>query len=130
MADNWMEWLRDQEHSRRTDDEPDHWSYPAQTLAELSNRSDRIRALESELTSARTTIADLSYQLGKSQGEAEGHRLVRVGLESELAEYYKAEELLYGKNSRGKFLEDSGIRASPRPEPEHRDDGGGKPQEQ
>lgn len=43
-------------------------------------------------------------------------------LESELADYYKAEEALYGKNSRGKFLEDAGTRASPRPEPERRDE--------
>ena len=46
-------------------------------------------------------------------------------LESELAEYYKAEEVLYGKNSRGMFLEDAGTRASPRSEPERRDDGKG-----
>ncbi len=55
----------------------------AQLLNMAKHRADKA---ESELTSARTTIADLSYQLGKSQGEAEGHRLVRVGLEAELAE--------------------------------------------
>lgn len=73
---------------------------------------DRIRALESELASARTAIADLSYQLGKAQGEAEGHRLVRVGLEAELADVRTLDD--FNPNWHMAFAPDGGHYCLPR----------------
>jgi hypothetical protein len=40
---------------------------------------------EREASASLAKISDLSHQLGKAQGEAEGHRLVRVGLDNEVA---------------------------------------------
>ena len=51
---------------------------------ERQRYEERIRALEAELTTVHSTIADLSYQLGKAQGEAEGLAMQFGSLRAEL----------------------------------------------